>query len=162
MIRDLTFDDFSLLIDFFRRAEDHIRRETGYAPDRDTVEDFLTGAPPGSDPDMSDRVGLFDADNRLIGVAEQGYGFPDQSDAYVGQMALVSDSRGQGLGPQLLEFVTARARLRQVRRQFVAVLETNRAARRFWERQGFRQVLTVPPGRSGSPTHSRHRMERPI
>lgn len=162
MIRDLTPEDTSILADFFRRAEDHIRRETGYAPDRDTVEDFLYGVPPGSDAALSERVGLFDGQGRLIGVTEQAYGFPVDDDAYIGQMVLVSDCRGQGSGPRLLEFVTGRARLRGAVRQYVAVLETNRAARRFWERHGFVTVLTVPAGRSGSPTHSRYRMERPI
>ena len=40
------------------------------------AQDFFTDAPPNCDPAQSDRLGLF-VNQRLSGVAELSYGFPE-------------------------------------------------------------------------------------
>lgn len=161
MIRDVTAADRDALTAFFKQAQDYIRLETGHGPDAETLQDFLTGAPPGADPADSDRLGLWQGPE-LIGITEQGYGFPEAGDPYIGLMLLAPQARGQGHGPALLNALSQRARARGATRQFLAVLDANPRARNFWQAQGFRIVKTGPPQTQGPVTHIRHRMMRAL
>ena len=49
-------------------------------PDRAKADVFFTGCPPGCDPALSQRLGFFQQD-RLVGVAELAFGFPNPEDA---------------------------------------------------------------------------------
>ena len=61
-------------------------------PDRAKVDEFFTDCPPGGDPALSHRLGFFQQD-RLIGVAELGFGFPNPEDAYLGLMLFAPSAR---------------------------------------------------------------------
>jgi ribosomal-protein-alanine acetyltransferase len=62
---------------------------------------------------------------------------------HIANIALVSDQRGQGLGSRLLRHTIEFARDRKIDRIELEVRESNDAAIRFYERQGFRHVRTV-------------------
>ncbi|MCL4187092.1 MAG: GNAT family N-acetyltransferase [Rhodobacteraceae bacterium] len=145
----------------FAAAADYVLLIEGGPPGPATLEDFWQGAPPGADPAAGLRLGLFE-DGVLAGVAELAFGFPEPADAYLGLMLLAPAARGRGLGLRLLARVAAEAALRGAGRLVLAVAEANPRARAFWEREGFRPVLTAPPRRVGSRVHVLHRMARPL
>lgn len=136
-IRRLSPADTDLVAQFYREAPDYwLLAEGALDPDRQARE-FFTDAPPGCDPAQSHRPGLF-LDDRLSGVAELSYGFPDPGDAYLGLMILGPWAQGAGHGRRLLAHAEDLARGRGARRLCLAVLDANPRGRAFWLREGFR------------------------
>ncbi len=145
----------------FARAADYVRLATGADPDAATVTDFFTDAPPGGDAAASAKLGLFTGET-LAGIADLGFGFPEPGDAYLALLLLDPACRGLGLGPRLLAAVADRARARGAPRLLLAVLDANPRGRAFWEREGFRIVLTRPAVVFGARCHTVHRMVRAL
>lgn len=105
-------------------------------PDRAKAAQFFTDCPPGCDPAQSLRLGFFQQD-RLVGVAELSFGFPEPKDAYLGLMLFAPSARSSGFGPVFLAEVERLARARGCPRLLLAVLEENTGGWRFWQAQGF-------------------------
>lgn len=159
MIRPLDpLTDLPALAEFSSRAADYILLETGQPPTPDWGASLFTDGPPGTPAEAHRQFGLFE-NGQLMGIAAMIFGWPEPRDAYLGLMLLDPQMRGRGLGPQLLNHVIAEARANAAPRLLIAVLDSNPKGRAFWERQGFRHLLTLPPRQYGSATHVPHRME---
>jgi GNAT superfamily N-acetyltransferase len=154
--------DRAAVADLYAWAADYVVLETGAPPDGATVRAFFADVPPGGDLARSLKLGLFLPDGGLAGIADLGFGFPEPADAYLGLMLIDPARRGLGLGPRFLDRLAADARARGAPRLLLAVLDANPRGRAFWEREGFRVVLTAPPALLGRRTHVRHRMARPL
>jgi GNAT superfamily N-acetyltransferase len=149
--------DRAAVADLFARAADYVWLESGKAPDAGTVAGFFTDVPPGGDLAASAKLGLFET-GVLAGIADLGFGFPEPEDAYLGLLLLDPARRGLGLGPLLLAEAKAIARDRGAPRLLVAVLDANPRGRAFWEREGFRHVLTREGLAFGARRHTVHRL----
>lgn len=136
-IRELFPSETALVAQFYREAPDYWLMAEGRCDPAAQAQDFFTDAPPNCDPGESHRLGLF-LNQRLSGVAELSFGFPEPSDAYLGLMLLGPWARGAGHGRRFLAEVEARARARHAHRLYLAVLDANPRGRAFWEREGFR------------------------
>lgn len=137
LIRDLSPSEAPLVARFYAEAPDYwLFAEGACQPDRQAAELF-TDVPPGCDPSQSYRLGLF-LEDRLSGVAELSFGFPEALDAYLGLMLLGPWAQGSGHGKTFLAHVEALARARAAPRLYLAVLEANHRGRAFWQREGFR------------------------
>jgi GNAT superfamily N-acetyltransferase len=135
-IRELFPSETALVTQFYREAPDYWLLAEGRCDPAAQAQDFFTDAPPNCDPAQSDRLGLF-LNQRLSGVAEISYGFPEPSDAYLGLMILGPWAQGSGNGRAFLAHVEALARKRHARNLYLAVLDVNPRGRTFWEREGF-------------------------
>ncbi|MFN3994757.1 MAG: GNAT family N-acetyltransferase [Tabrizicola flagellatus] len=136
-IRELFPSETALVAQFYREAPDYWLMAEGRCDPAAQAQDFFTDAPPNCDPGESHRLGLF-LNQRLSGVAELSFGFPEPSDAYLGLMLLGPWARGAGHGRSFLAEVEARARARHAHRLYLAVLDANPRGRAFWQREGFR------------------------
>lgn len=135
-IRELFPSETALVAQFYREAPDYWLLAEGRVDAERQAQDFFTDAPPNCDPAQSDRLGLF-VDQRLSGVAEVSYGFPEPNDAYLGLMILGPWAQGVGHGRSFLAHVETLARKRHAARLYLAVLDINPRGRAFWEREGF-------------------------
>jgi GNAT superfamily N-acetyltransferase len=135
-IRELFPTEAALVAQFYREAPDYWLLAEGRLDPAAKASDFFTDAPPNCDPAASDRLGLFVA-QRLSGVAEVSYNFPEPGDAYLGLMLIGPWARGKGHGRAFLAHVETLARNRHAARLYLAVLDANPRGRAFWEREGF-------------------------
>jgi GNAT superfamily N-acetyltransferase len=135
-IRELFPSETALVAQFYREAPDYWLLAEGRCDPPHLAQEFFTDAPPNCDPAQSDRLGLF-VNQRLSGVAEVSYGFPEPGDAYLGLMLLGPWAQGSGHGRAFLAHVEALARKRHAARLYLAVLDVNPRGRAFWEREGF-------------------------
>ncbi len=135
-IRELFPSETALVAQFYREAPDYWLLAEGRCDPAAQAQDFFTDAPPNCDPANSDRLGLF-LNQRLSGVAEVSYGFPEPNDAYLGVMILGPWAQGAGHGRAFLAHTEALARKRHAPRLYLAVLDINPRGRAFWEREGF-------------------------
>lgn len=147
--------------DLFLRASDYVDLVWGEPPGPVQDEDFWRTAPPGADPAATLRLGLVEGE-RLQGIAELAFGYPETSDAYLGLLLLAPDVRGQGLGPLMLHHVEEAARARGARRLLLSVLEANPRARAFWLREGFGSPVSFPPRSVGQRTHVATRLAKAL
>jgi GNAT superfamily N-acetyltransferase len=159
LIRELAPDEAPLVARFYRDAPDYwLLAEGVIDPDRQARE-FFTDAPPNCDPANSHRLGLF-LDDRLSGVAEVSYGFPEPLDAYLGLMLLGPWAQGTGHGKTFLAHAEALARGRGAPVLYLAVLEANPRGRAFWLREGFR--ATGLGGTNAATGHVLHRLVKDL
>ena len=136
-IRELFPSETALVAQFYREAPDYWLLAEGRCDPAAQAQDFFTDAPPNCDPAQSDRLGLF-VNQRLSGVAEVSYGFPEPNDAYLGLMLIGPWAQGAGHGKAFLAHAEALARKRHAARLYLAVLDANPRGRAFWLREGFR------------------------
>jgi GNAT superfamily N-acetyltransferase len=136
-IRELFPSETGLVAQFYREAPDYWLLAEGRVDPERQAQEFFTDAPPNCDPAHSDRLGLF-LNQRLSGVAEVSYGFPEPNAAYLGLMILGPWAQGAGHGCAFLAHVETLARKRHAPRLYLAVLDVNPRGRAFWEREGFK------------------------
>ena len=146
---------------FVPRVADYLRLETGAAPKNGLAEEFFAETPPGGRVDDLAHLGLFEGAD-LVGVAAMSFGYPEAGDAYLGLLLIDGRRRGRGLGPVLLNAVLDKVRGRGAVRLYLGVLEANPRGRAFWEREGFRHVLTKTGVAFGDRRHDVHRMVLPL
>ena len=135
-IRELFPSETAFVAQFYREAPDYWLLAEGRCDPDIQAQDFFTDAPPNCDPAQSDRLGLF-LNQRLSGVAQISYGFPQPNDAYLGLMLLGPWAQGAGHGRTFLAHAVALARKRHAPRLYLAVLDVNPRGRAFWKREGF-------------------------
>lgn len=128
--------DTGLVHDFYQAAPDYWQMADGRAPDRAKAAEFFTDCPPGSDITQSWHLGVF-LDDRLSGVAEMSFGFPEAGDAYLGLFLLGPWARGQGHGAAFLQHLETRLRKSGHQKLFLAVIHENKRGFAFWRREGF-------------------------
>ena len=153
-IRELFPSETALVAQFYREAPDYWLLAEGRLDAAAQASDFFTDAPPKCNPDESARLGLF-VNQRLSGVAELSYGFPEQNDAYLGLMLIGPWAQGANHGRTFLSHVEKLARARHAARIYLAVLDANPRGRAFWEREGFR-----PTGLRRHDAETGHWLER--
>lgn len=157
--------DRALVDAFFQSAADYIRLERDADPDAEVTEAFFTDAPPGCDPAISHRVGLFTdtlTGPNLEGIAEMSFGFPAATDAYIGLMVIAAAARGSGAGQTLLRHLEATARAQGASHLYLGVLAANRRGHAFWTREGFTMALANRPVTIGQKTQLAHRLGKPL
>ncbi|MDZ4088549.1 MAG: GNAT family N-acetyltransferase [Tabrizicola sp.] len=155
-IRELFPSETALVAQFYREAPDYWLLAEGRCDPPHQAAEFFTDAPPNCDPAQSDRLGMF-IDQRLSGVADLSYGFPEPNDAYLVLMMLGPWAQGSGHGRSFLEHVVTLARKRHAARLYLAVLDVNPRGRAFWEREGFK-----PTGKRGQDKITGHWLERMV
>lgn len=153
--------DRSALAAFLTEAQDYYHLWKGRAPDEGEVDDVLFGAPPNCDPAESLRLGLY-LDDRLSGVAELSFGFPEKGDAYLGLMILAPRARSGGRGAMFLAEVERLARAKGCPVLYLAVLEKNTRGRAFWEKMGFAPTGVQRDTEENGIAHRIYRLSKPL
>ena len=120
-------------------AQDYYLLWLGHPPGDADVTDALTATPPGCDPTLSRRLGLF-LDGCLSGVAELSFGYPAPEDAYLGLMVLAPRARSGGHGATFHDHLLTLARANGCPRIFLGVLDVNKRGWAFWRRQGYAET----------------------
>jgi len=151
--------DFSAVTAFQAEAADYWLLADGHCDPAQQAAAFFTECPPGCDPAQSHHLGLFHND-RLSGLAELSFGFPEQRDAYLGLMILAPRLRGKGAGPILLAHVEGLARAAHAPQLYLAVLERNPRGWAFWTRMGF--AATGLNRFDADTGHTIHRLVKPL
>lgn len=128
--------DLNRVVDFYAESPDYWEIAEGNLPGHEKANEFFDDIPPNCDPKESCRLGIF-LNERLSGIADLFFGFPEDGDAYIGLMMLGPWARGQGTGKRFLAHVEGLARSGGAKCLYLAVMTINSKGRAFWEREGF-------------------------
>ncbi|WP_037316252.1 GNAT family N-acetyltransferase [Ruegeria halocynthiae] len=137
LIRPLDMaSDLNRVVEFYVDAPDYWEIAEGSRPGLEKAKEFFKDLPPDCDPKDARRLGLF-LGERLSGIADLFFGFPEAGDAYIGLMMLGPWARNQGMGKSFLSQVEGLARAGEAKCLYLAVMTINSKGRAFWEREGF-------------------------
>lgn len=153
--------DLDRVTTFYKDAPDYWLLADGTPPGAQKTAEFFTDTPPNCDITKPHRLGFF-LDDRLSGLAEQSFGFPNADDADLGFLMLGPWARNAGYGRRFLSHVEELARISSAPTLYLAVMESNPRGRSFWEREGFRATGLSRKMMAGSVEQTLHRLQKPL
>lgn len=153
--------DLDKVAGFYRAAPDYWQRAEGHPPGREKAMQFFLDVPPNCNADETQRLGLF-FDERLSGLADVSFGYPDVGDAYLGLMILGPWARNAGTGALFLRHIEGLARAADARKLYLAVKTINARGRAFWEREGFSATGLSGFSVVGEARQELHRLVKPL
>lgn len=134
--------DLGALQDLLERCADFVTLDEGAPPGPRAAEEALEAVPPGFSPDDQMVIGLGGA--RLVGMIGLLRGYPAPGEWWIGTFVLDPAERRRGLGAAVMADLEAWLRGEGCAAVYLAVLERNPDALRFWERVGFRELDRRP------------------
>jgi GNAT superfamily N-acetyltransferase len=162
LIRPLNVStDLEAIVVFYKRAPDYWTSVDGIAPDRAKARDFFELAPPNCDEGASQHLGLF-VEDRLAGIANMFFGFPQQKDAYIGLLLLGPWAREQGYGVIALRHLERLAVHGGALNLCLAVSNKNPRGETFWKREGFLETGLSGASGEGVHRHILHRLKKKL
>lgn len=145
--------DLDRVVKFYTDAPDYWEMAEGKPPGLKKAREFFEDVPPNSDPETAHRQGFFIGD-RLSGIADLFFDYPDGGDAYIGLMIFSPQARSRGFGKTLLNHLEELACVGEATTIYTAVMTINPRGRAFWEREGF-----IATGLSGMSVVGDHQQE---
>lgn len=111
----------------------------GHPPREGDVEELVASRPPGSQPSQKQLLGIA-LDGDTIGCISLVRGWPAPDTAHIGLLLLDEAHQHQGLGHQAhAELEALLQEWPEINRLRVAVVSASEPARRFWQREGYRE-----------------------
>lgn len=129
------------LQDLLERCADYMTLEDGVPPRPSAAAELIAALPPGRSQQHKHVLGLARAAGEpFIAVIDAVRGFPDEGDWFVGLVLVDPAERGRGRGAAIMADLEDWFRRERGVASYLAVLERNPAAQRFWLRQGYVQL----------------------
>jgi GNAT superfamily N-acetyltransferase len=129
--------DISALQSLFERARDYFELATGLTPAPDEAQRAFVAGPPTKAVDDKRMIGVFGADDALVGVLDALVDFPGDGEWTMGMLLLDPAHRGSGLGHKLLDEYERWAAQCGARRFHTAVVAHHEPGVRFLESCGY-------------------------
>ena len=128
----------------YERCSDYHELEEGIPTRPGAAEHMLAALPPGKDAADKYVLGIHTPDGRLVGVLDLMRDYPEPGNWFLGLLMLDPDVRASGLGGRIYRSAAQALAGRGCTAVYLAVLEQNTAAERFWRRQGFEELGRHP------------------
>jgi GNAT superfamily N-acetyltransferase len=126
------------LQDLLERCSDYMTLEDGAPARPEAAADLLDALPPGRAQEHKHVLGLTRAAGApLVAVIDAVRGFPEPRDWFVGLVLVAPAERRRGLGASIMADLEDWFRRQGAACAYLAVLERNPDAQRFWIRQGY-------------------------
>jgi len=126
------------LQDLLERCADYMKLEDGAPARPEAAADLLDALPPGRAHEHKHVLGLARAAGApLVAVIDAVRGFPEPSDWFVGLVLIAPAERRRGLGAAIIADLEDWFRRHGAAAAYLAVLERNPEAQRFWIRLGY-------------------------
>jgi GNAT superfamily N-acetyltransferase len=123
------------------RCADYMTLEDGAAPGPAAAADLIEALPPDRTHEHKYLLALAPAVGEpLVAVVDVVRDFPDARDWFVGLVLIDPAARRRGLGAALMADLEDWMRSQGAAASYLAVLERNPDAQRFWTRQGYQVI----------------------
>ena len=111
---------------------------------------------------LSDKrmFGLINTRGEIAGLLEAVQNYPEETTWWMGLLMLAPESRGQGVGREMVRGFSGYVRLRGGKAIMLGVVEDNKGAFRFWQKMGFVVVRKTEPRRFGRKMQPVYVMQR--
>ena len=132
------------LQDLLERCADYMELDEGAPPGPGAADELIEELPPGREHrDKWIHLWSVEPGAPAVAVTDLVCGYPADAELFLGLLALDPAWRGRGLGAAILAAVEEMAAGGGGHTLWLAVLERNPRAQRFWSREGFEVVDRV-------------------
>ena len=135
--RRLTPEDLDALQDLFERCRDYFEIATGVGPRPDESRHAYVGGPPDKSVNDKRTIGVFSAEDELVGVLDAITNWPADGVWTMGLLLLDPERRGAGLGRAVLDAYEHWSSREGARRFHTAVVASHSRGIRFLESMGY-------------------------
>jgi GNAT superfamily N-acetyltransferase len=142
--RLLTPADLEALQDLLERSGDYFEIATGKPPAKDEARRAFVAGPPSKAVNDKRVVGLFGADDKLVGVLDSITNWPSDGQWTMGMLLLDPAIRNRGIGASMLESYEGWARSQGAVTFRTAIVGDHERGIRFLEQAGYRRETTLP------------------
>lgn len=143
--RALGEPDLPALQDLLERCADFVTLDEGEPPGPGAAAEALAALPPGHSAADQFLFGLrHPGEARLVGMIGLLRGYPTRGEWWIGTFMLEPAARGHGLGAAIIADLDGWLRAGGCARVYLAVLERNPDALRFWQRVGYQELDRRP------------------
>jgi GNAT superfamily N-acetyltransferase len=132
------------------RGADYSELVMGLPPGPAEAQSLYIDLPPGKGYEDKCLLGIYAAEQRLVGVFDAIRHYPESGEWFIGLLLLEPEQRGQGLGARIYRVFAQWAGTQGAQGIRLAVLEQNVKGERFWLRLGFEELEREPPRRRGA------------
>jgi GNAT superfamily N-acetyltransferase len=139
-IRRFTGSDVAELQDLYERYADYHEMHEGFAIRPSAGADELAMPPPGRTLEDKFSIGIHEPDGSLNAYLDILRGYPAANEWWIGLLMLDLKVRANGLGTHIFRAAQNWVSLQGGDAIYLAVLEENKRAERFWWRQGFAEL----------------------
>jgi len=132
--------DAAALQGLYERCTDYHEMHEGFATRPSAAADELAMLPPGRTLEDKFSMGIYEPGGPLIGYLDIVRHYPATNEWWIGLLMLDPEARAKGLGARLFRATWNWVLSQDGKAIYLAVLEENIRAERFWRRQGFEEV----------------------
>jgi GNAT superfamily N-acetyltransferase len=147
--RLLTPADLSALQSLFERASDYFEIATGQRPAPDEAQRAFVGGPPAKSVNEKRTIGVFGADDGLVGMLDAIPDWPADGTWTMGMLLLEPAVRSRGLGGTILQSYERWGQGQGARVFRTAIVAHHEPGIRFLERSGYRRESALPDYNAG-------------
>jgi GNAT superfamily N-acetyltransferase len=152
-VRLLGPDDITALQALLERCADYSQLVIGESPRPEAAQSLLTDCPPGRTSADKAVIGIYNAEQSLVGVLDAIGEYPSEGCWWVGLLLLEPLERHQGLGRRFYQAFEHWVSQLGAENILLGVIEENENASRFWQGLGFEVIEKQPPRRVGDKEH---------
>lgn len=134
-VRRLQDNDVPEILKLCRQNELYYQYRPPFVSRRSIIED-VTARPPGVKRQDKYYLGYF-ADHKLMAIIDLIWGYPEQSNAYIGFFMVAASVHGRGIGSQIIQELTAYLKANQITSVKLGWAKNNPQAAYFWKKNGF-------------------------
>ncbi len=142
-IKLLGNDNHTAVLDLCVRCKDYYELHCGILPEEREVKEIFEDLPTGKGYDDKIVLGVFDAENGLIGVLDIIRNYVTEGEWTIGLMILDPKERGKGLGRNIHNALIKWAEPLGAKSFRIGVIEENSNGFAFWSAIGYRKIKEV-------------------
>jgi GNAT superfamily N-acetyltransferase len=135
------------------RCADYSLLVTGEKPGATAAQSMLADCPPGRASEDKAIIGIFDAEDNLLGALDAIRDYPGEDCWWVGLLLIEPLQRNQGLGRRFYQAFEQWVSQLGAKGICLGVVEENEKAYQFWLSLGFEMFEKQPPRNFGKKEH---------
>ncbi|WHA09445.1 GNAT family N-acetyltransferase [Enterococcus montenegrensis] len=136
-LKILTNQDLPAITTLCQEASDYMTLATGQSNPAKEAQDLLTSLPPQKKVEDKTLYGIFNNQNRLIGVLDLVKDHPTPKAWMIGLLLLTPKMRDQEIGKHVHDQIMAQIKAAGGTEIRLGILKNNPRAQKFWQRQGY-------------------------
>ncbi len=142
-IKLITENEINEAFELCKNCADYYLMDTGRLPCKDDVLGIFAELPPQKTLDDKYIVGMFNINDKLVGLMDIVKDYPEKSVWMLGLLLIHTDVRKKGLGKAFYHEVVKLVKNNNGKVVRIGVYEENESALNFWKSIGFREVKRV-------------------
>ncbi|MGB3536246.1 MAG: GNAT family N-acetyltransferase [Microcoleaceae cyanobacterium] len=159
-VQQLTLKDIDIFQKLYGQCTDFIELTYGHPPSPTIAREDFNDVPEGKTIEDLYILGLFNPDNRLIGIIKAVRYYPDNKTWWIGLMMLNPQHRKKGIGTKFYQAFEHWILKQDASTISLFVIKANQLGLQFWNRMGFEIIREIPPRQFDNKTHEGYVVSR--